>query len=198
MSHAQDPTPDLQIARAMVDEFENYLLEDSLYRQLRVETSAGDRMPKMSAGSLLAALRDLDYAENAGELTSDQAAQLAELTTTFGQLRKRHESSYRAKLARELKSQIDSWRWFLQDCRDDPARCREEYPFEVWIRNRIALLVDELGGQVPAEQQSRLQALDRDLRDVFVSGDFVLDDALKGRFPKNRYWWLYGQPEAAG
>ena len=134
MFHGQDPTLALKLVEAMVDEFEDYLLEDSLYRQLRVKTSSGDRMPNMSAGSLLEVLQDLRRAEEKGELTSEQARQLAELTDDFQRLVDRHAAAYREKLTRELKSQIDSWRWFLQDCRQNPSQCREEYPFEVRVR----------------------------------------------------------------
>lgn len=195
MSSIQDPALTLEIAREMVEEFENYLLGDSLYRQLKVETSAGDRMPKMSAGSLLETLHDLEYAREAGQLTAEQADQLAELTDEFERLIKRHATAYREKLAWELKSQIDSWRWFMQDCLEDPSGCQDEYPFEVWIRNRIALLMEALGEGVPADQRSRIEQLDHDLQEVFASGSFVLDDHLQDRYPRDRYWWLYGHPE---
>lgn len=195
MSEPQDLEVTLEIAEAMVAEFESYLLDESLYRQLVVKTSAGDRTPKMSAGTLLETLRDLAYADEAGRLTSEQVHRLTELKSTFEELSRRYPQAYRQKLVRELKSQLDSWRWFLQDCRDDRSRCHDEYPFEVRIRNRIALLVEVLGDDVPAEQLARLQALDRDLKEVFVSGPFIWDRSLQDRYPEDRYWWLYGRPQ---
>ncbi len=183
----------LEIAEAMVEEFEDYLLEDSLYRQLRIATSAGDRMPNMSAGSLLETLQDLQFAAESGRLTSTQADHVDELVDRFERLKTRHTVRYHEKLAWELKSQIDSWRWFLQDCQDKLSWCRDEYPFEVRLRNRIALLIDELGDAAPADQLARLQALDQDLREVFATDGFLLDDYLRDRYPENRYWWLYGQ-----
>lgn len=197
MSGTRDSELLLEIAAAMVEELEDYLLGDSLYRQLVVETSAGDRMPNMSAGSLLEMLRDLEYADEAGQLTPDQSSRLASLRGTVERVADQYAAAYHQKLARELKSQIDSWRWFLQDCHDDPLQCRDEYPTEVRIRNRLALLMDALGDDAPDDQVVRLQRLDGDLRDLWSPGEFILDEALQNRYPKNRYWWLYGRPGGA-
>ncbi|MFQ5856561.1 MAG: hypothetical protein ACE5LU_13060 [Anaerolineae bacterium] len=198
MSGTQDPKVAFEIAEAMVEEFEDYLLGNSLYRQLMVKTSAGHRMPKMSAGSLLERLHDLTHAEETGQLTLEQAHQLADLTDAVDQLADRYAPAYRQKLVRELKSQIDSWRWFMQDCLDDRLRCQDEYPFEVWIRNRIELLMDTLNDRAPADLRSRLRKLDHDLRRVFAPGEFIFDRRLQDRHPRDRYWWLYGRPEGAG
>ena len=192
MEH-DSPQVTLELAKAMVDVFEDYLLKDTLYQQLIVKTAAGDRMLKMSVGTLLEALQDLTYAEEAGQLTSDQSQQLQELKSTVRLLAARHGQAYRAKLVRELKSQLDSWQWFLQDCQEERARCRDEYPFEVRIRNRIALLMSELGDAVPAELAARLEKLDQRLREMLVPGDFLLDKGLAPRYPREQYWWLYGR-----
>ena len=186
----------IELAEAMVAEFEEYLFDDDLYRQLMVRTSAGNRLQQMmSAGSLLEALRDLTFATEAGHLTTAQADRVRELVDSSEQTARRYPSLYRQKLARELKSQIDSWRWFLQDCRDDPVRCQDDYRFEVRIRTRIALLCDELSDYAPPDQIARLQQLDRDLQDILVPGEFILDHSRRDRYPQDRYWWLYGSPQ---
>ena len=43
----------LAIAQAMVDELTDYLMGDTLYRQLMVKTPGGVRQPKMTLGALL-------------------------------------------------------------------------------------------------------------------------------------------------
>jgi hypothetical protein len=194
MTHTEQTQTALAAAAEMVDTFEDYLLGDDLYQQLKVSTPAGDRMPNMSAGTLLAILQDLEHAQPAGMLTAAEAERLGELRREFDRLTNRYPTAYREKLARELKSQLDSWRWFLQDCRDDPARCRDDYPFEVRARNRVALLLDELGEHAPVEQRTRVQELDRKLRDIFTAGPFILSAELRDRYPRDRYWWLYGHP----
>lgn len=189
----------IELAEAMAAEFEEYLFGDDLYRQLMVKTSAGKRLQqKVSAGSFLEALCDLTFAADAGHLTPAQTDRVGQLADTLEQTARRYPSLYRQKLARELKSQIDSWRWYLQDCRDDPLRCQDDYRFEVRIRTRIALLSDELGDDAPSGQIARLQQLDHDLREILVPGDFLLDPSLRELYPHNRYWWLYGSPGSTG
>lgn len=189
----------IELAEAMAAEFEAYLFGGDLYRQLMVKTPTGNRLQqKMSAGSLLEALRDLTFAAEAGHLTTAQADRVGELADTLEQTARRYPSLYRQKLARELKSQIGSWRWFLQDCRDDPVRCQDDYRFEVRTRTHIALLIDELEDYAPTDQVSHLQQLDHDLRDILAPGEFILDRSLRDRYPKDRYWWLYGSPSRLG
>lgn len=186
----------IELAEAMVAEFEEYLFDNDLYRQLMVRTAAGNRLQQMmSAGSLLEALRCLTFAAEAGHLTTAQADRVRELVDSSEQTARRYPSLYRQKLARELKSQIDSWRWFLQDCRDDPVRCQDDYRFEVRIRTRIALLCDELSDYAPPDQIARLQQLDRDLQDILIPSEFILDSSLQDLYLQNRYWWLYGSPQ---
>lgn len=194
MAHTRNMEIALATVAEMVDTFEDYLLGDDLYQQLKVSTPAGDRMPNMSAGSLLATLQDLHHAQQAGQLTGEETGRLAELEDEFRHLTRRYPDAYRQKLTRELKSQLDSWRWFLQDCHDNPRRCRDDYPFEVRARSRAALLLDELGEQTPADQRARLNELDRELRGMFAAGEFVLDEELRDRHPRDCYWWLYGRP----
>ncbi len=194
MSDKNDLAVQFALAQAMADELENYVLGDDLYRQLVVRTPAGDRMPRMSLGLFLESLKELEWAAQAGHLTAQQKQALAEMNQALEDIRQRFPTAYREKLSWELKSNLDSWNWFLQECRENPRRCREEYPFEVRIRNRIATLVDALGREVPTEHASRLKRLDARLRELFVPGRFILAQELEARYPRDRYWWLYGEP----
>ncbi|MFQ5594642.1 MAG: hypothetical protein ACE5HA_10890 [Anaerolineae bacterium] len=187
----------LELVEAMAAELEEYLFEDDLYRQLMVKTPAGNRPQKMSAGLLLEMLRDLAFATEGGHLTTAQADRLRELTDFVAQTSRQYPSLYRQKLARELKSQIDSWRWFLQDCRDDPLHCQNDYRFEVHIRNRIALLIVELADDAPTEQSARIKQLDHDLQNIWAPGEFIFHSSLRDYYPPDRYWWLYGSPKRA-
>lgn len=184
----------LALVQAMAHELEDYLMGDALYRQLVVHTTVGDRLPKMSLGAFLETLETLEWAQKAGRLTAEQRQPLTEARKSLEGVRRRFPTAYRGKLSRELKSNLDSWNWFLQECRENPRRCHEEYPFEVRIRNRIATLVDALGKEIPADLASRLERLDDALRRLIVPGRFVLAEELQTRYPRDRYWWLYGQP----
>jgi len=194
MLQAQGLEVDLALILAMADEMEEHLLGDDLYRQLVIRTPHGDRMPKMSLGAFLETLAALEEAAKAGRLTVQQQQALTDVRQRFEELRRRFPTAYREKLARELKSNLDTWNWFLQECREDLQRCRDEYRFEVRVRNRIATLVDALEGHVPPQHAARLERLDAQLRRLLAPGPFVWAKELEARYPRDRYWWLYGLP----
>ena len=193
MLQSQAFEDEVVLLQAMAAELEAYLLGDDLYRQLVIRTSRGDQMPRMSLGSFLETLARLEEAANAGHLSPSQWEVLTEARHRLEELRRRFPTAYRDKLVRELKSNLDSWSWFLQECAEDLRRCRDEYPFEVRLRNRIATLMDALGAEVPAQHAARLERLDAQLRRLFVPGPFVWAEELKARYPRDRYWWLYGR-----
>ncbi len=53
---AEDPSTDLAVLLAMVEELEEYIVKDELYRTLRVHTPAGYEQVQMSGGDLLTRL----------------------------------------------------------------------------------------------------------------------------------------------
>ena len=193
MPQSQNLEDEVALLQAMADELEAYLLSDELYRQLVVHTPHGDQVPRMSLGTFLETLATLEQAADAGRLTPAQWEAVNEARHRLEEMRRRFPTAFRDKLVRELKSNLDSWNWFLQECREDPRRCRDEYRFEVRIRNRIATLVDALGEETPPEYAARLERLDAQLRHLLVPGSFLWAKALEARYPRERYWWLYGQ-----
>lgn len=193
MSQSRVLEDDVVLLQAMANELETYLLSGDLYRQLVIRTPRGDRMPRMSLGSFLETLATVEEAADAGRLPPPQWEVLTEARHRLKELRRRLPTAYREKLVRELKSNLDSWNWFLQECAEHPRRCRDEYRFEVRIRNRIATLMDALGEKVPPEQAARLERLDAQLRRLFMPGPFLWAKELETRYPRHRYWWLYGE-----
>ncbi len=186
-------TADLAVAEAMVIELENYLFSDRLFYQLVVRTPFGDRQPKLTIGGLLERLHQLQWGRE--ELDPAQCDGLEELHEAYADVKRRWSDLFEQKVRREIHSLLDSWRWFMQDCEDRHGRCQTEYASEVWIRTRIAWLMDELPGADLGEEQGRLARLDAQLNRVFRAGSFVWDPALEPFFPRSDYWWLYGRPE---
>jgi len=177
----------------MVEALEDYLFSDRLFYQLVVHTPLGDRQPKLTIGGLLERLRQLRWGQD--ELDLAQRDEVDELEEAYADVKRRWSDLFERKVRRELHSLLDSWRWFMQDCEDRHRRCQSEYPSEVWIRTRIAWLMDELPGADLSEEQGRLARLDAQLNRVFRAGDFVWDPQLAPHFPRGGYWWLYGHPE---
>jgi hypothetical protein len=184
---------DLALAQAMVKEFEDYLFSDRLFYQLIVHTPAGDRQPKLTPGVLIETLAQLRRAR--GELSVEQRQLLDQVEADFAAVRRRMAGRCRDKVLAELKSLLDSWTWFMQDCEDQRRRCETEYDHEVWIRARITTLMSELSdGPDLSELRQRLALLDSKLTRVFRVGQFVWDPKLELHYPKREFWFLYGRP----
>lgn len=182
----------LAIAQAMVDELVDYLMGDSLYRQLVVKTPAGTKQPKMTIGALLENLELLRWGKQG--LSPTQQAALASFEQKVDVDRKAFAESWQAHLRRELKGLMDSWKWYLDDA-GASAQARESYASEVHIRTRIDLVLRALADDPSiADSRRQLGDLDTRLRAMMHGSAYVGPRDEKGRFPANQAWWLYGQP----
>jgi hypothetical protein len=119
----------------------------------------------------------------------------------FEGLRAANRDAYGGKLQRELRGNLDAWRWFVDDCLAGAAECVDDYPSEARKRLRIqGLLVDgERGGVAMTDETRELARLDDDLRGVFDSDPraFCGPRGEADRYPESQYWWLYGRPRRA-
>ncbi len=182
----------LAITQAMADELTDYLMGDSLYRQLMVKTPSGVRQPKMTLGALLENVQLLGWERN--QLSGPQQQQLAAIEERIAIARGAFAAPWGALLRRELKALLDSWRWYLDDAGRD-AEARERYSQEAHIRTRIDIVQAELASDPQAAEQRRdLGQLDARLRPMLGGRGFSGPRGSENRYPASRAWWLYGQP----
>lgn len=183
----------IAILERMVARLDDYLDDTTLFKTITVYTPAGERLAKLTIGALL---EHFDALQAREDLTDTQRQRLTELSRTAGRIKKERADAYYQRLARELTSYTDSWRWFLQTCEDGNRRCVTDYPDEVAIRLRIARLLEEAGDRPEVDaQRTRVRRLDERLRAIWEPGDFVLRDASPASYPRDEYWWLYGRPK---
>ncbi len=191
-----DLAVELAICRTMANEMESYLLSNQLFRQIVVRTPLGDLQPKMTLGAFLEHYRRLRRRQSA--LSPAQQAELNSIGETWATMKRRYESRYEELMRHELRSHLDSWTWFLDDCLKRPSRCQEDYPTEARIRARIALLLEELGPDAEIQKEkSRLAVLDDRLRRLWQRGRFIWPGETADAYPPDRYWFLYGYPQGA-
>lgn len=182
----------LAITQAMADELTDYLMGDSLYRQLMVKTSSGVRQPKMTIGALLENVQLLGWERD--QLSGPQRQQLAAIEERIAIARGAFAAQWGALLRRELKALLDSWRWYLDDAGRD-AEARERYGQEAHIRTRIDLVQAELAGDpLTAEQRRELGQLDARLRPMLGGRGFSGPRGSEGHYSPSQAWWLYGHP----
>lgn len=191
-----DTGVEFAICRTMADEMEAYLLAHQLFRQIVVHTPVGDLQPKMTLGAFIDHYRRLRRRQSA--LSATQQAELDRIGETWATMKRRYEGRYEELLHQELRSHLDSWNWFLDDCLRQPNRCQEDYPAEVHARARIALLLEELGPQAETHAEaSRVSMLDDRLRRLWQKGRFIWPGEAADAYPPDRYWFLYGYPQGA-
>ncbi len=189
-------TMELLVAEAMAAELSDYLLGDRLFRQIVVQSPLGTQQPKMTLGGVLSRLQLLQFRSAA--LTPDEQTRVEHLAAEVDAARRTYAAQWESFLRKEIKSNLDSWRWYMDEC-FRRGGCASTYPGEVRARVRLALLFDEATAasfDILAEQ-GHLRRLDSQLRHVWRDGAFLLDPGLRGLYPADRYWWLYGLPKSS-
>ncbi len=184
---------ELMVARVMAAELPDYLLGDRLFRQIVAKTPSGTQQPKMTLGSLLGRYQLLQHF--AGDMDATQHQQLSAIDAAIAENRRIYRAQWIDYIQKELKSYLASWRWYIDEC-IRRGGCASTYSGEVWIRTRLALLVEEAAAlNVPVlAEQGQLRRLDSQLRSVWQEGPFLLADTPRDLYPQDRYWWLYGLP----
>ncbi len=95
----------LAITQAMADELTDYLMGDSLYRQLVVKTPSGTKQPKMTIGALLENLELLRWEKES--LSTGQQATLSTIEQKVDLDRSAFAQQWQAHLRRELKGLLE-------------------------------------------------------------------------------------------
>lgn len=189
---AEDPATDLAVLETLAQELEEYIVKDDLYRTVQVHTPAGTQMVQMSGGDVLT--RIFRLAGERDQLTPGQQARFdairVQVEKTIYALRTR----FHQRLNREIKARLDSLSYFLDECAVDPARSRGEYPFEIRNRQRIDVIVIELGNDLTPELKSQISRIDDRIRMMVKPGNFAWDPRLEALFPRSKYWYLYVSP----
>lgn len=191
-SHVLAPSPeaDLAICAAMVDELEEYIVGEELFRTVIARVPGqGDVKFQMTGGDLLTRLYRLNAEKS--HLAAGQQAEVARLTDTAERTIYSLKSRFNQRLLREMKSRLDSLRWFLDEASEDPTRGKANYPYEIRNRQRIEEIVKRMGAEIPEELRSQLAAVDSRLRAVAAGDQFVWDARLQPIFPSPPYWYLY-------
>lgn len=189
---AETPEIDLAVLAAEVAELEEYIIKGEVYRTLRVPTASGVQQVQMSGGDVLTRLFRLEGEREL--LPVDQRSRVKELALQARSVIYSLRTRFHDLLKREIKTRLDSLNWFLDDVMGDPKRARAEYPYEVRNRQRIAVMVDELGDDLTPDLKAELKRIDERIRLIVKPATFLWDSRLEPLFPREHYWYLYVSP----
>lgn len=189
---AEDPAMDLAVAEAMVEELEDYIVGNELYRTVIARTPEGTRKMTMSGGGLLSRLRRL--AAERDTLPPDMQQRIDAVTKSAEAIIYSLRTRFNERLAREMKARLDTLGWFLDEYNDDRARIHANYPYEIRNRQRIEEIMRRLGDQAPPDLIARLRSIDSRIRQVTHPSPFIWSERLALAFPQHPYWYLYVSP----
>ena len=159
------PHDQLTILAALLDQMPAYLASDAVFRPVMVQEGGLHQTATLTIGNVLDLFKRLgDLGSGTGPGTDRQ--RLAELRSRFDVLRTSQHAAYGAKLGRELKGQLDSWRWSVDDAvRGGDGPGGDDRP-DPGLRARIEQLLTEAKGQGidVTEARRRMAELDERLR----------------------------------
>ena len=186
---------DMAFCEAMIEDMEAYLKSKVLFWEPNRGRVGGEVLSKLTFGRLLLAQRRLETLRE--RLNRAQEQMLAQVVQMLA-LNKRHwRSSYQDKLARDLRSCLNSWAWYLDDFERLEETPPAHYARQVENRVKAELLLQEVADidLVVQKSRQRQRVLDAQLRADFVKGDFCWPAPLAPGFPQERFWYLWGRLE---
>lgn len=180
---------DLEYLNIGMEEIQNYLLSEELFWPVSGRPS-GDKQffLKMTIGNLLLSEHRLATLSNEDLLSPEDASEFSKLQRGIEAVRMKWRVAWERKASREYDTRFNQWRKSLEDLRSERYQNAPFYKNEVRLRVLLELLVE----QIPDKARRDLGPLDKILRHMFKSGEFVWGAELAPGFPKEKYWYLYG------
>lgn len=165
-----------QELQAMTNHLQDYVLDGELYKTITVTSDHGDSLIKMTIGGMLDRIAALET--TGGDISVVVAAREA-----LAREQRSQAQGFSNLVAREAKSNADSWSWYLQRVAENEEQSIRDYPHEKGIRTRLERLL-ELGANDPALQatKTRVATLDRQLKEQWQGTT------------TGGYWWENGSP----
>jgi hypothetical protein len=183
MSLSHDPAT----LKLMAAELPDYLLSDVLFWQMQ----ASSDYPKLSLGLMLLIRTEIEA--RGPQLLSAQLAEVEKAGRDIDVALAKWPVAAEKKALQELRSRINLWKAFWDDYLEDPYAHAHHYADEVTQRVIAALLLLRFPRLADAAETKRLAPLDAQLRALLRSGAFIWPDELQAAFPKDEFWFLYGQ-----
>lgn len=170
-----------------LDELETYLLSDSLFWTIHIPaTSNQPGYPKLTIGNLLLSIKRL----KSHSTTHAQQAKTTRIENRLYAISKHWRAAWGKKVKKEFVSRLRQWGNYLTELDQNPEKHAPYYATEI----RWRLLLDLLAGEIQ-DTTAAVNSYDPLLHTYFVPGEFIWDDEDREAFPKDPFWYLYGNLE---
>lgn len=185
---------DLEVLQAMVKEMPAYLSSDVLFWPM-----FDDSYPRLTPGGYL--VRQHRLLALSHLLNEEQRRQLDEIVAEFDTMTSNRIVRFEEKATQDLKARMREWQEHLEGFTERETVSEAHYASAVQSRATIAALVDKLDDRpyrLDPDVPGKVRALDRKLRSIWKAGEFVWPPEWTPAYPRNAYWWLYGQAQGWG
>jgi hypothetical protein len=187
-------TFNLELAHAIINQLDPYILSNEVFWPLGGKSSDGDAFPRASLGQLLLTLDELSVL--AEGMDPEQAARFQRERSAFEGFRQKRPANLEAKAWAEVAQRLNLWRSLLRDLREGD-RGAGSYRTDVRQRFFLTRLQTFLtDGEKLSKLRIELSQLDGALRGRFRSGGFLWQPRLRHVYDRDEYWFLYGHPAA--
>jgi hypothetical protein len=187
---------DLQELAKMGDALAKYIPSDTLYMSVSGGFFSASTMPQLTIGAFLMRARRLTHL--CQQLTPTQQATLDHAIAQHDDVRKEWAVHYEKKAVREGLSRLKSMTEFFRECRDSLKLCANSYGTEALRRTIVQELLIAMSdyGYDTSEIIAQTRTTDGELRRWITESGFFWDSQLQAIYPRDTFWWLYGQPDA--
>lgn len=180
------------IIRAAIPEWESFLFSKEIFWPLIFEKNfefGGSIKPRLSAGRLLLAVFLLDFqAEADAQIETAVRNDLR----TINELRAEWKSNWQKKLEMEIPARLKQWEENVREIRSGRLS-NAEYANQVQVRVILELLAENSTGNLNAQNDARLAAVDTLLKQYSSPGQFVWGEDVMPSFDQHRHWYLFRQ-----
>lgn len=196
MSTSYSIERDLKEIAQMGDALQSYVPSDELYVSVSGGLFGGRDLPQLTIGAFLLRMRRLSYFQD--ELTGVQEATLSKAIAQYDEVRQEWAVHHEKKVNREVLSRLKMMTAFFRECRDSMRSCASAYPVEAQRRTIVQELIIGMDDYDldTHEVTTALHMTDGELRKYVTAGDFIWDAKLQPVYPRDTFWWLYGQPDS--
>lgn len=180
---------DLAILAAMAAQMDDYLKSDILFWKM-----GQSGMPMLTLGGYL--MRQYRLLTLSDLLSAGEQGELETAVIQFNTALVEKIVRFEEKAHTELEARMRQFEAYLRDLRNGQVTGMN-YGTAVEPRAMIAALTDKLRMapyQLDRQLPTRVANLDRNLRQHWVSGEFIWPEAWQPAYPIDEFWWLYGKP----
>ncbi len=185
---------DLLVLEAMVEEMSAYLSSDVLFWPM-----LDARYPRLTPGAYL--LRQHRLLALSNMLTEAEWRQLQESVAQFDAITADRVVRFEEKSTQDLEARLREWHEHLDDFQEHETVPLAHYAAAVQVRAIVAALVHKLGKRpfrLDAGVHQQIHVLDGALLALWQFGQFVWPPEWVPAYPRQEYWWLYGQAQGQG